>query len=891
VEKAKSEPGRAYFVGRRAELEFFYNRMLAAVQKKQSQIVTLNGPAGIGKSRLLDELTQRLEAGGRPLRSYRYAMATSGAPPVLQQILCQRFSLDSDDSPEFQMEQIRSGVSEIIGEDRLDDAMRFIATAAGVTIGSNGRPFEGMAPDLISHPRFQVRAQTTAFNLLRYDAARTPHLWIFEDWDRAERSSDHDVVSTLLQRLDGRMSCALISTRSPLNLAELEVSHFNLEPLSMAHSAQLIEGCVENVDSLPNSFVADTARQCAGNPRLALELVRLFRSKNMLKVDETGEWRFRHEDYAPQAIPGDIHTTVRQRVQELAPYDCLVLQRVLRFGEVAWLDGLVSLFRALEHDRPPTDEGDSVRREVVDAVEELLDEGQLESTDNHLFRGVRAVRLASGEWHDALPEVDEHTKRQEHAVIAQWLMAANAREPARARQLAIHHWLEAGRHDRAVDMVINWLSIAVGAELDDAVKMAKRTLEGLGPADSVSKVALLRPLAMRALMTQRPDNAVALLDRLAHEVAVLDDARGHASTLLMRGECGLISGRLDEAIAYLDRARMAWETLECRQGRADTLERKAAALAFRGGTDALDAATKLLERVVTLRRELGGDKALSATLVRLAEFWVQAGNLTKARGALNEALQLTKNGAPLVHARAHSALAQLHWEAGEPDQAEVHWDKAMRLAHEGGDVVGVARVRLSKAEPLVAAGRASEAREEADAVASLARDLGRRDLEARALALASRAALAASDADTAAELANTSLETAQAIGRQLEVARALLSRAQVGANALFDASAAAEKRAGQAHDDFTKASSLLDEMGERPLLIKVLHAFGQHLVERGSIAQGQRQMDRARELRLTLRSDAAEERAFHAAQTIRRTYHTSPVAIGELEVALENSEY
>jgi hypothetical protein len=215
----------------------------------------------------------------------------------------------------------------------------------------------------------------------------------------------------------------------------------------------------------------------------------------------------------------------------------------------------------------------------------------------------------------------------------------------------------------------------------------------------------------------------------------------------------------------------------------------------------------------------------------------------------------------------------------------------MRLAHEGGDVVGVARVRLSKAEPLVAAGRASEAREEADAVASLARDLGRRDLEARALALASRAALAASDADTAAELANTSLETAQAIGRQLEVARALLSRAQVGANALFDASAAAEKRAGQAHDDFTKASSLLDEMGERPLLIKVLHAFGQHLVERGSIAQGQRQMDRARELRLTLRSDAAEERAFHAAQTIRRTYHTSPVAIGELEVALENSEY
>ena len=95
MEKTKSEPGRAYFVGRRAELEFFSNRMVAAVQQKQAQIVTLNGPAGIGKSRLLDELTRRLLKGGRPLRVYRPNLLSADAPPILRQVMWTRFELNN----------------------------------------------------------------------------------------------------------------------------------------------------------------------------------------------------------------------------------------------------------------------------------------------------------------------------------------------------------------------------------------------------------------------------------------------------------------------------------------------------------------------------------------------------------------------------------------------------------------------------------------------------------------------------------------------------------------------------------------------------------------------------------------------------------------------------
>ncbi|MEC8024022.1 MAG: AAA family ATPase [Myxococcota bacterium] len=889
MDTSKTEPGYAYFVGRRAEVDFFYNCMRAAVHQREAQVVTLNGPAGIGKTRLLTELIARLEARGRPVRIYRVDLALRDGPPVLQQIVWSRFNLSADESPEIQLDKIRSGLSAIIGHERLADAQRFVATVAGVTTDTDGLPFAGMATELITNPQFLIRARKTVLNLIRFDASSTPHLWVLEDWDRTESEVDTAVLKELMERLDSRMACILISTRTEISLPHLRVSHFNLEPLSLVQTCELLRGCVENVEELPDGFVEDTAKQCAGNPRLALELVRLFRSKNVLKVDETGEWRFRHEDYAPQSVPSDIHTTVRQRYAELSDDERSLLQRIKRFGDVAWVNGVVSVSRALSNATPPTEAGDDLRRTVVASIDSLIDQGHLELAEDHLFRGVRSVRFSSQELMSNLPQATSEVIELEHSVIAQWLMSRTARDPARARRMAITHWLAAGRPERAVDLVSSWLSNASGADLDDAMTASDTVLAGLGPADAEAKITLLRSAARRSLVTQRPGGAAKLLDRLAHEVAVLDDENGHASTLMMRGECELIAGRLDRAIAYLDRSRLTWETLGNRSGRADTLERKAAVLAYRGGADALDSAIKMLERVIALRRDLGHTDTLASTLVRIGEFQVQSGHLQKARKVLQESLDLTTDSAPLIRARAYAALAELDWEAGEPSKAESSWDKAHYLAHEWGDVVGVARVRLSKAEPLVAARRSTEAREEAEAISNLANELGRRDLQARATALLSNAALADGHEEEARSYANLALSHAEGVGRQLEVARALFARARVGANALFITPSDENETMDSTANDFQTAVTILDEMGERPLLTKVLQAYGQYLSENGSEVMGRRQSTRARELRLTLRSDAAEQRAFHAAQTIRRTYQTSPVVLDDIETAADTA--
>ena len=75
--QARSTPTRSPLVGRRAELDALSATVDQARADPSVRVVTLVGEAGLGKSRLLEELHLRLDAGGSP-----FSWRRGGASPT-----------------------------------------------------------------------------------------------------------------------------------------------------------------------------------------------------------------------------------------------------------------------------------------------------------------------------------------------------------------------------------------------------------------------------------------------------------------------------------------------------------------------------------------------------------------------------------------------------------------------------------------------------------------------------------------------------------------------------------------------------------------------------------------------------------------------------------------
>jgi len=637
-------------VGRAEELDHLLQHVDQAVSGRGSAVLVA-GDAGVGKTRLLDELATRAPAHGvRVLIGHCVDLGEVGLPYLPFVDLLRPVAAQAATSPPAARHPALAGL--LAG--RPDGIGVDVPVADPADLGTPvGHRSLRPPPD---DGRLQLFESVAA--LLAELAAAEPLLVILEDVHWADRSS-RDLLRYLLARLADEPIAVVASYRSddlhrrhPLRplLAELVrlpgVERVELEPLPAPAVAELVRGLAASTGGVSDSTVEDVVARAEGNA---------FYAEELLAAGQQGE-----------TLPMGLSDVLLTRVEALTP----AAQQVLRVAAVAGRRVRHELVAAVSGLAP----GD-LEQALAEAVHRHLlvvsDDGRYlfrhallrEAVLADLLPGER-VRLhaAVAAYLAATPGAGTAAERAHHARESNDLPGAfsaslEAAEQARrvgapAEQLqhleaALGLWAavpdaaERADRDHAELLLDTAASARAGGELLRAVGLLRAALEVLGPdGDPLARARVHYTLAQ--VLARIDDHVVALRESSAAMALAPPEPPSVVRTW-----------------AAAVHARNCFEVGRLAEGDAAAEEALAAAAAL-----GLDGAWA--DIAVTLARVHGENRA--AVHARLEEA------LARAR----------RSGDADVEMRVYFNLAIIAWECGDVAETLTWTEAGMRRAESLG---------------------------------------------------------------------------------------------------------------------------------------------------------------------------------------------------------------
>jgi class 3 adenylate cyclase len=441
------------FVGRDTELGRLVDAYRSTVEERRPRLVTIFGDAGVGKTRLVRELWQRLsEQKPEPLRRTGRCLSygTGTAYWALGEVLKEHLGLLESDPPEFTLERL--GTQQILG------------LTLGLDVARDLHP-------LVARDRFQ----DAWAEFLTDVVAEQPAVVLLEDIHWAEVQL-LELLEYVLGTAQGPL--LLIATARP-ELLERRPGWgtraggelLELEPLST-------DDCVRMLDELlAGGLSAEISElvveRAEGNPFFVEELLGVLIDRGLL-VRENGVWRV-HELPREFAVPDSVQAVLAARIDLLAPAEKSALQAAAVIGRVFWTGPVYELLD-VKPDLRVLEDRDFVRRRAGSSIA-----GEREYVIKHaLTREVAYENIARAR------------RPRMHAAFAAWL----EQRPTGRSELAFllaHHYAEAVR---AEDADLAW----AGEEKELEHLRAKALL-------------WLEAAAEFAMRRYEIDDALALLDR------------------------------------------------------------------------------------------------------------------------------------------------------------------------------------------------------------------------------------------------------------------------------------------------------------------------------------------------------------------------------------------
>jgi class 3 adenylate cyclase len=470
------------FVGRDTELERLLDAYRATVEQRRPRLVTILGDAGVGKTRLVRELWQRLpEQKPEPLRRTGRCLSygTGTAYWALGEVLKEHLGLLESDPPDLALERL--GGREILG----------------LTLGLD------VARDL--HPlAARDRFQDAWADFLTDVVAEQPAILLIEDVHWAEGQL-LDLIEYVLGRAEGPL--LVIATARPEFLerrpgwgARAGGEQFGLEPLSAHDCVRMLDELLAG--GLPADLSEMVVERAEGNPFFVEELLGVLIDRGLL-ARENGGWRL-HEFPREFAVPDSVHAVLAARIDLLGPAEKSALQAAAVIGRVFWT-GPVYEFLEAKPDLRVLEDRDFVRRRSGSSIA-----GEREYVIKHAL--TREVA------YESLPRA---RRLRMHAAFAAWL-EQRAKGRNELASLLAHHYAEAVRPE---DSDLAW-----GGEEEELEALRGKALLWLEAA------------AEFAMRRYEIEDALALLDRALslrpdEEVeARLWRAVGKANALAFEGE-------------------------------------------------------------------------------------------------------------------------------------------------------------------------------------------------------------------------------------------------------------------------------------------------------------------------------------------------------------------
>ncbi|HYY34677.1 MAG TPA: adenylate/guanylate cyclase domain-containing protein [Gaiellaceae bacterium] len=478
------------FVGREQELALLqatYNRVVA---EGRPHLVTVMGDPGVGKTRLVRELWERLGSESpEPLRRTGRCLPYGRGITywALGEIVKEQLGLLESDPAEAALPKL--GNHEILG------------LALGLDVGG----------DL--HPRAaHDRLHDAAAGFLEELASERPLVLLIEDLHWAEDPL-LDLVEHLLREVRAPLlilataRLELLDRRQSWGGGQRNTTSLGLEPLSADDAGRLLDELL--AADLPAGVRDLVVSHAEGNPFFVEELVGSLIDAGVL-LRENGSWRA-GELPAGYAVPDSVQAVLAARIDLLDEVEKGALQAAAVIGRTFWPGPVRDLLAGGEPDFEALEERDFIRRRAGTSLA-----GEREFAFKHAL--TREVAYAT------LPKA---RRARLHAAFAGWLERVGEGRDEWAALLA-HHFAEAARPE---DADLAWAGAEDELEQvrDKAVHWLRRAADLAGDRyETDESLALLR----RALdVTSSVETAAAIWLAIGNASALKYDGEGFSTAM------------------------------------------------------------------------------------------------------------------------------------------------------------------------------------------------------------------------------------------------------------------------------------------------------------------------------------------------------------------------
>jgi class 3 adenylate cyclase len=459
AEEAVADVGA--MIGRSRETGVLQGIWERVVSERSPQLVTVFGPAGVGKSRLALEFMELAEElGGRIVRGRSLPYRESSAYWAFATQLKQFCHIFDSDPVDVALEKLRATVSA-----SLEPAEAPVVTEhLAILLGLDASGAVGDRETLFLSARRFIEA-------LSRDQ---PTMLVFEDVQWADASL-LDLIELFAARLHDRPLLVLtlarpelLDTRPSWGGGLLAYTALPLGPLSEEEAVEL---ALRRQPTLGDEAYRERVQQLvemAGGNALFVEQIAATLSESSGPAT---------------ALPTTVRGILAGRLDALPPGERSLLLDAAVTGKVFWRGGLAEVeseSSSLSDLLGALERRDLIRREAVSAIE-----GDEQYSFTHVL--IRDVA------YELLPRA---RRQQRHAELAAFLEQATA-EVGEAAAATARHWRDAGDKARAIDYFVRAAEQAErGWAKEQALALYREALKLVSPEDQERRNFLRRRVAL-----------------------------------------------------------------------------------------------------------------------------------------------------------------------------------------------------------------------------------------------------------------------------------------------------------------------------------------------------------------------------------------------------------
>ncbi|HEX9856543.1 MAG TPA: adenylate/guanylate cyclase domain-containing protein [Acidimicrobiia bacterium] len=421
-------------VGREEEMAQLLACLPESPASLSPRLVTIYGEPGVGKSRLIYDFFNHLEAQPHPVWLFRgRALEASRNTPygLLRTMIFDRFLITASDSSDAARAKLEEGLAGYMGADGRR-AAPFIGHLVGLDYAD-----DASIADLFSEAKvIRERAFQSMVEMFHAGIGERYLVILCEDIHWADGDS-LDFLEFLVTT--SHMPLLIVATTRPdlvdrrpeWRVDRPDRAHILLEPLEAEKADELIAEVLRPLGDVPAELRTLIAERSEGNPFFLEELVKMLIDDGVVETGG-GSWTVRLERLTPDAVPGTLTGVLQARVDSLNRAERHAVQRASIVGRVFWepavdhLAEATALDQAVEH--------------LADVAAPLVSRELIYPREDSAFDTMREYIFKHAILRDVVYEtVVKRVRRTYHEETAQWLVeTAGDRASEFAGEIADH---------------------------------------------------------------------------------------------------------------------------------------------------------------------------------------------------------------------------------------------------------------------------------------------------------------------------------------------------------------------------------------------------------------------------------------------------------------------